>query len=106
MNALVGIHLFSPIALITGLHSGEIINPIWVQIDLIAKIITVAVPDVKRNLAQIPISAELERVLSAHAKWFAVSFGTTRSEYFLFPFGKPAPQDPSRPMIIIKTGLE
>ncbi|MGH9582507.1 MAG: tyrosine-type recombinase/integrase, partial [Bryobacteraceae bacterium] len=36
--------------------------------------------------------------LSSHAEWFTKRFGETKPEHYLFPFGKPMPSDPSRPI--------
>ena len=47
---------------------------------------------------QIPMNADLYDVLCAHVQWFYNRFGEIKREYFLFPFGKPTPHDPTRPM--------
>ena len=52
---------------------------------------------------EIPINRELLPILAAHAEWFTNRFGSTASNQYLFPFGKPTPNDPSRPTTTIKT---
>ena len=42
------------------------------------------------------MNAELFGVLSMHAKWFTSRFGEARLDLYLFPFGKPTPNDPTR----------
>ena len=46
---------------------------------------------------------DLFALLSSHAEWFTDRFGDTRNQYFLFPFGKPTPNDPTRPTTTLKT---
>lgn len=36
-------------------------------------------------------------------KWFEKQFKAPRPEWFLFPYGKPQPTDPTRPMMTLKT---
>jgi len=44
------------------------------------------------------MNAELYSVLCAHADWFINRFGETKAEHYLFPFGKPTPSDPTKPI--------
>ena len=44
------------------------------------------------------MNGELYGVLSAHASWFADRFGEIKPEWYLFPFGKGRPTDPTRPV--------
>ena len=39
----------------------------------------------------------------AHSKWYLKEFGETRPEWYVFPFGKPQPTDPTRPATSFKT---
>ena len=50
-----------------------------------------------------PLNSSLLKALVAHAKWYTKKFGETRPEWHLFPFGKPAPNDPTRPIVTLKT---
>ena len=52
------------------------------------------------------MNSQLFAVLTAHAEWFTGRFGDTRPEYFLFPFGKPTPNDPARPITDITGSWE
>ena len=57
-------------------------------------------------MLQIPMNAQLLAVLSAHADWFTNRFGEVRNEYYLFPFGKPTPSDPTKPITDITGAWE
>ena len=51
----------------------------------------------------IPLNSALLEAMIEYAKWFTKRFGTIQPEWYLFPFGKPRPQDPTRPMVTLKT---
>jgi integrase len=55
---------------------------------------------------QIPMNPQLFEVFSAHAEWFTRRFGDTRPAYYLFPFGKPTPNDPTRPITDMTSAWE
>ena len=38
-----------------------------------------------------------------HSKWYLRKFGETRTEWYVFPFGKPQPTDPTRSVVSSKT---
>jgi hypothetical protein len=50
-----------------------------------------------------PLNSDVLGALIAHSKWFLKTFGETRSEWYVFPFGKPQPTDPTRPTTTFKT---
>lgn len=92
------------VALLTGMRSGEITGLTWGQVDLDRRVLTVGRAKTESSTGrQIPLSAELFSLLSAYAQWFTGKFGETQPEYYLFPFGKPSPTDPTRPMTTLKT---
>jgi integrase len=41
--------------------------------------------------------------MKVHAAWYTKRFGQCRPEWFVFPFGKPLPKDPTRPITSFKT---
>ena len=41
--------------------------------------------------------------LVEYAKWFTKRFGTAQGDWYVFPFGKPLPKDPRRPVASLKT---
>lgn len=95
---------FVHIALLTAMRSGEVLNLTWSQIDLERRILTVGVAKTAAGTGrQIPMSQDLLRVLEEHRSWFETRFGRIHPTWFLFPYGKPTPQDPSRPTTTMKT---
>jgi integrase len=92
------------IALLTAMRSGEITRLTWRQVDLEKRVITVGRAKTASGTGrEIPMNSDLFAVLSAHAAWFAKKFGETKPGHYLFPFGKPAPTDPTRPTTTLKT---
>ncbi len=90
---------FVQVALMTGMRSGEILGLTWGQTDLGKRVITVGrAKPYSGTGRQIPMNGDLFAVLSAHADWFTKRFGETRPEHYLFPFGKPTPSDPTKPI--------
>jgi hypothetical protein len=51
----------------------------------------------------IPLNSSLLPVLREYAVWYREKFGETRSEWYVFPFGRPRPSDPTRPITTFKT---
>ncbi|HYI92239.1 MAG TPA: site-specific integrase, partial [Bryobacteraceae bacterium] len=88
---------FVRVALLTGMRSGEITSLTWGQVDFERRVITVGKAKTSSGTGrQIPMNVELFGVLSLHARWFSNRFGEARPELYLFPFGKPTPNDPTR----------
>lgn len=91
-------------SLLTGLRAGELAQLIWGRIDFASRIVTVG--DAKTEAGrgrQVPMNEDLYQVFCGHAQWFTDRFGATKSEYFVFPFGSPLPNDPTRPTVELKT---
>ena len=90
--------------LLTGMRSGELQTLTWGQVDFEKRIVTVGKAKSEAGTGrQIPMNQELVAVLSAHASWFVSRFGELRSESYLFPYGKPVPNDPTKPTTTLKT---
>jgi integrase len=90
---------FIRVALMTGMRSGEIISLTWGQVDFERQVITVGrAKTAAGTVRQIPMNRDLFAVLSVHSAWFTKRFGEAETEHYLFPFGKPTPNDPSRPI--------
>jgi len=49
------------------------------------------------------LNSSLFEVLSDYSGWYREKFGETRTEWYVFPFGKPSPSDPTRPVTTLKT---
>jgi integrase len=91
------------LALLTGMRSGEILGLTWGQIDFHAQVLTVGRAKTAAGTGrQIPINGELLDVLGSHAEWFTKQFGEIRPEHYVFPFGRPVPNDPTKPVTDIK----
>jgi integrase len=95
-------------ALMLALHAGmrdkEIRSLQWNRVDLIRALVVVG--DSKTDAGQgrsIPLNEDVLAALKDHAKWFLEKFDETRPEWYLFPFGKPQPTDPTRPATTFKT---
>ena len=82
-----------------GVRAGEILALTWGQVDFPRRIITVGKAKTASGTGrQIPMNGELYAVLLGHADWLTARFRQTKSEHYLFPFGKPTPADPARQM--------
>jgi integrase len=92
------------LALHAGLRDAEIRTLQWGRVDLAREFLIVG--DSKTAAGQgrtIPLNSDLVRALVDRAKWYTERFGTVEPEWYVFPFGKPRPQDPTRPMVTLKT---
>jgi integrase len=90
--------------LLTGMRSGELTGATWGQVDFERRVLTVGRAKTSAGTGrQIPMNRDLCALLSMHAAWFSGRFGEAKPEYYLFPFGKPWPADPSRPTTTLKT---
>ncbi len=90
---------FVRVALMTGMRSGEILGLTWGQVDLFRRVITVGRAKTSSGTGrQIPMNSDLFAVLSVHASWALKRFGAVEADHYLFPFGKPSPSDPTKPM--------
>lgn len=49
------------------------------------------------------MNSDVVAALVDHAKWYLAKFGETRPEWYLFPFGNPYPNDPTKPVVTFKT---
>ncbi len=49
------------------------------------------------------MNQELLGVLIAHREWFEKRFGEVSADWYMFPYGKPTPADPTKPTTSRKT---
>jgi integrase len=92
------------LALNTGERDAEIRGLQWERVDLAKAIVTVG--DSKTEAGEgrtIPLNSALLEALVEYSKWYTHRFGTIQPEWYVFPFGKPRPKDPTRPMVTLKT---
>lgn len=100
-SSLVG--LFVRVAMLTGMRSGEILGLRWGQVDFHTRVISVGRAKTSSGTGrQIPMNGELYELLARHAKWFTENFGEAKEGFCVFPWGSPAPTDPTRPTTTMK----
>lgn len=76
----------------------------WARVDLEKKLFTVGSSKTQAGEGRtVPMSVELHRALTDHARWFTKKFGATNPEHYCFPYGNPQPTDPTRPVSSFKT---
>jgi integrase len=92
------------LALNTGERDGEIRGLQWERVDLAKAIVTVGASKTEAGEGRtIPLNSALLAAMVEYSKWYTQRFGTIQPEWYVFPFGKPRPQDPTRPMVTLKT---
>ena len=90
--------------LLTGMRSGELTGATWGQVDFERRVLKVGRAKTSAGAGrQIPMNNDLFLLLTAYGEWFTRKFGETRPEFYVLPFGKPAPSDPTRPTTTLKT---
>jgi integrase len=92
------------LALHAGMRDAEIRTLQWCQLDLTRAILTVG--DSKTEAGEgrtIPLNADVANALLDHAKWYRNKFRGMEPPWYVFPFGKPQPTDPTRPVVTFKT---
>jgi integrase len=80
-----------------GLRDTEIKTLTWAQINFVAK--TVRVGRAKSEAGEgriVPLNSEVYQALIDHRAWYSKRFGEIREEWYVFPWGKPRPSDPTR----------
>jgi integrase len=98
------IYLALMLALNAGMRDAEIRNLTWEQIDFTKKFLAVGRSKTEAGEGRtIPLNSSLFEVLSEYAVWYREKFGEPRVEWYVFPFGKPSPSDPTRPVTTLKT---
>jgi integrase len=98
------IYLALTLALNAGMRDAEIRNLTWEQIDFTKKFLAVGRSKTEAGEGRtIPLNSALFEVLSEYAVWYREKFGDHCAEWYVFPFGKPSPSDPTRPVTTLKT---
>jgi integrase len=80
-----------------GLRDTEIKTLTWGQIRLRAK--TVQVGRAKSEAGEgriVPLNSEVYEALRVHRAWYVERFGAADEDWYVFPWGKPKPSDPTR----------
>lgn len=98
------VHMATMFALHAGMRDKEIRTLIWNRVDLADRIVTVGESKSDAGTGRtIPMNEDLYGALVEYAKWYTGKFGTALGSWYLFPFGKPLPKDPTRPQTSLKT---
>ena len=65
-----------------------------------------SIPDSKTEAGEgrtIPLNSDLLEAVVDYSKWYTKRFGIIQPDWYVFAFGKPWPQDPTRPVVTLKT---
>jgi len=92
------------LALNAGMRDAEIKNLTWEQIDFEKQYLTVGRSKTDAGEGRtIPLNSKLYEVFREYKVWYREKFGAPQAEWYVFPFGKPSPCDPTRPVTTLKT---
>src|SRR5579862_6095960 len=92
------------LALNAGMRDAEIRGLQWGRLDLLKGYLTVGDSKTEAGAGRtIPLNSALLEAMVEYSKWYTRRFGTIQPEWYVFAFGKPWPQDPTRPIVTLKT---
>jgi integrase len=92
------------LALNAGMRDKEIRNLQWERLELSKAYLRVGESKTEAGEGRtIPLNSALLQVLVEYSEWYIKRFGPIQPGWYIFPFGKPRPQDPTRPMVTLKT---
>jgi len=92
------------LALNAGMRDAEIRGLQWGRLNLVKAVLPVGESKTEAGEGRtIPLNSSLLEAMVENAKWFTERFKTIQTEWFVFPFGKPTPNDPTRAMVSLKT---
>jgi integrase len=98
------IYLALTLALNAGMRDAEIKTLTWAQINFGKEFLAVGRSKTEGGEGRtIPLNSALLPALTEYVAWYTDRFGEIRSEWYVFPFGKPTPSDPTRPVTTLKT---
>src|SRR6266567_54013 len=98
------IHVAFMLARNAGLRDAEIRTLTWEQIDLKAGFLQVGRAKTEAGEGRtVPFNSELSDALVQHRARYEEKFGRIEPEWYIFPFGRPMPSDPTRHVTTLKT---
>ena len=98
------IYLALMIALNTGLRDAEIRRLTWAQLDLDKRYLLVRRSKTTAGEGRtVPLNSTLAEALANYAELYSERFGEARPDWYVFPFGRPRPYDPTKPVTSLKT---
>ena len=92
------------LALNAGMRDAEIRGLQWERMNLSSAILTVG--DSKTEAGEgrtIPLNSALLETMVEYAAWYEQRFGAIQPQWYVFAFGRPRPNDPTRPIVTLKT---
>ncbi len=99
-------HIYPAImlALNAGLRDSELKQLTWDQVNLKRGYLTVGKSKTEAGEGRtIPLNSALSETMVDYAEWYRERFDSIEPAWYVFPFGKPRPSDPSRPVTTLKT---
>lgn len=76
----------------------------WNQLNLKRGYLTVGKSKTEAGEGRtIPLNSALSATMNEYAEWYQERFSEIKPEWYVFPFGKPRPSDPTRPVTTLKT---
>lgn len=79
------------------MRDAEIRGLQWERIDLSKAVLTVGASKIEAGEGRtIPLNSLLLGVIVEHANWYRNRFGHLQPDWYVFPFGKPSPSDPTQ----------
>ena len=98
------IYLAVLISLNTGLRDAELKQLTWAKIDFKKGYLTVGKSKTEAGEGRtIPLNSAVLGALTNYILSYEAIFGRRRPEWYVFPFGKPTPSDPTRHVTTLKT---
>ncbi|MCU1327493.1 MAG: site-specific integrase [Bryobacterales bacterium] len=92
------------LALNAGMRDSEIKRITWGQINTAKGVITVGRAKTAAGEGRtIPIGETIQTALARHRERYVKKFGEPRADWYVFPFGRPTPSDPTRHVTTLKT---
>jgi integrase len=92
------------LALNAGMRDAEIRGLQWERMDLSSAILTVGESKTEAGEGRtIPLNSALLEAIVEYRRWYEKRFGEIKPEWFVFAFGRPRPNDPTRPVVTLKT---
>jgi len=98
------IRLALALAINAGMRDAEIKTIKWSQIHLDKRFVQVGESKTPAGDGRtIPVNSALYEAILEHRTWYLNKFKEDRPEWYVFPYGKPYPKDPTRHVTTLKT---
>jgi integrase len=99
-------HIYPAImlALNAGIRDTELKQLTWDQVTLKRGYLTVGKSKTEAGEGRtIPLNSALTQTMNEYSEWYRERFESIEPQWYVFPFGKPRPNDPTRPVTTLKT---